>query len=438
MHPWLENIVNLCRKRKNDNINMALFDQDPHASSIDLKRHCYGQFSSAFVQANEAMEDHSQVEVASRKALFLGVYDGHAGFEASVFITQHLFDHLLRAVRANENKITEPTLRDAVSATEAGFLEYVEKNYRQKNNLGKVGSCCLAGIIWKKTLHVANLGDSRAVIGTMVNNKIQAEQLTRDHNCKDEAIRKELMSEHPDDTTIVMYEREVWRVKGIITVSRSIGDTYLKRPEFSLDESFPKFEEVPEPFIRGVLSAEPEMRSRDLTENDKFLIFASDGLWDFLSNEQAVEIVQNNSRNICGIAKRLVSTVLAQAAANRNSTYNTMKNANLGRGDGNRRYFHDDISVIVVFLDKKSILRMPLHNLSYKSSSARPTTSAFAESGLTMHGLQRLQKTIKNRFQASSSQEGESSQTQDPEGESSQTQSLLGQSSRAAKEKIYE
>jgi len=73
----------------------------------------------------------------------------------------------------------------------------------------------------------------------------------------------------------------------------------LKRPEFSLHESFPKFEEVPEPFDRAVLSAVPEMRTRVLEENDKFLIFASDGLWDFITNDRAVEIVQNNPRRVC-------------------------------------------------------------------------------------------------------------------------------------------
>ena len=135
-----------------------------------------------------------------------------------------------------------------------------------------------------------------------------------------------------------------------------------------------------------------------------------------------------------------MSTVLQQAATTGNATYNNMMHANLGRGAGCRRSFHDDISVIVVFLDKKPFMRMPVHNLSYQSSSDRPTTSAFARSGLTMHGLQRLKKTIKDRF-ASGSQaqnpqnpEGESSQAQNPqnpEGESSQTQSLLGQISRA-------
>jgi len=66
-----------------------------------------------------------------------------------------------------------------------------------------------------------------------------------------------------------------------------------------LRDSFSKFKKVPKPFPRGVPSAEPEMFTRVLSESDKFLIFASAGLWEFLSNEQAAEIVQKYPRNVC-------------------------------------------------------------------------------------------------------------------------------------------
>jgi len=66
----------------------------------------------------------------------------------------------------------------------------------------------------------------------------------------------------------------------------------LKKPTFTLRKCIV-------PFTSGVLSAEPEMFTRVLTESDKFLIFASGGLWEFLSNEQAAEIVQKNPRNLC-------------------------------------------------------------------------------------------------------------------------------------------
>ena len=80
-------------------------------------------------------------------------------------------------------------------------------------------------------------------------------------------------------------------------VSRSIGDAYLKRSEFSLDPSFPRFH-LAEPLRRPVLTAEPSLSTRVLQPHDKFLIFASDGLWEQLSNQQAVEIVYKNPRAV--------------------------------------------------------------------------------------------------------------------------------------------
>lgn len=80
-------------------------------------------------------------------------------------------------------------------------------------------------------------------------------------------------------------------------VSRSIGDAYLKRPEFSLDSSS-RFK-LSEPLRRPVLTAEPSVCNRVLQPNDKFMIFASDGLWEHITNEAAVEIVNNNPRTVC-------------------------------------------------------------------------------------------------------------------------------------------
>ena len=35
-----------------------------------------------------------------------------------------------------------------------------------------------------------------------------------------------------------------------------------------------------------------------LKEQDKFIICASDGLWEHMSNQEAVEMVQNHPRNV--------------------------------------------------------------------------------------------------------------------------------------------
>lgn len=67
----------------------------------DFGRHVYGDFSMAVIQANNIVEDQSQLESGSMSSVdfgpqgtFVGVYDGHGGPEAARFINNHLFDHI--------------------------------------------------------------------------------------------------------------------------------------------------------------------------------------------------------------------------------------------------------------------------------------------------------------------------------------------------------
>ncbi|KAJ0088050.1 hypothetical protein Patl1_32971 [Pistacia atlantica] len=126
---------------------------------------------------------------------------------------------------------------------------------------------------------------------------IVAKQLTRDLNASVEEVRQELKSLHQDDSNIVVLKHGVWCVKGI------------------------------------------------LQPNDKFLIFAFDGLWEFLTNQEAAEIVHNNPWY--GVAKRLLKTALDIAASERDITYKLLKQFDKEV----RRHFHDDSPVVVIFKD---------------------------------------------------------------------------------------
>ena len=55
-----------------------------------------------------------------------------------------------------------------------------------------------------------------------------------------------------------------FRVEGDLAISRSFGDKDLKR----------------------WVTAQPDFQSHWLCDSDEFLILASDGLWDVLSNQQ--------------------------------------------------------------------------------------------------------------------------------------------------------
>ncbi|XP_078448470.1 putative protein phosphatase 2C 25 isoform X1 [Wolffia australiana] len=271
-------------------------EDDPLVWSRDLASQPGGEFSFAVVQANEPIEDQSQLE-ACPGATFVGIYDGHGGSEASRFVSDHLLPHLIRLAR-EEGGVSEGVIRRAFYETEEGFMGVVRRARGMRPLIAAAGSCCLAGIIWKGTLYAANLGDSRAVVGRVGrSNGIVAEQLTEEHNAGVDSVRRELVAAHPDDSHIVVLKHGVWRIKGIIQVSRSIGDAYLKRGEFRMDPAYHRFR-LPEPLRRPVISAEPSISTKVLSPQDKFLIFASDGLWEHVTNQEAAEMVHSHPRSV--------------------------------------------------------------------------------------------------------------------------------------------
>lgn len=83
----------------------------------------------------------------------------------------------------------------------------------------------------------------------------------------------------------------------VLQVCRSIGDVYLKKPEFNREPLYSKFR-LRKTFKKPILSSEPSIIVQPLQPHDHFLIFASDGLWEHLSNQEAVDIVQNGPRNV--------------------------------------------------------------------------------------------------------------------------------------------
>lgn len=324
----------------------------------DTGQHLTGEFSMAVVQANMLLEDQSQIESGSLSLLdsgpygtFVGVYDGHGGPETSRFVNDNLFQNLKRFT-SEQQSMSVDVIRKAFQATEEGFLSIVSKQFLTKPQLAAVGSCCLVGVICGGTLYIANLGDSRAVLGRVVKatGEVLAVQLSAEHNASIESVRQELHSLHPDDPQIVVLKHNVWRVKGLIQISRSIGDVYLKKAEFNREPLYAKFR-LREPFRRPILSADPAISVHELQPHDQFLIFASDGLWEHLSNQEAVNIVQNHPHS--GSAKRLVKAALQEAAKKREMRYSDLKKIDRGV----RRHFHDDITVVVVFLDSNLVSR---------------------------------------------------------------------------------
>lgn len=113
-------------------------------------------------------------------------------------------------------------IKKACLATEEEFLSVVKEQWEMSPNMASVGSCCLVGVVCNGMIYTANAGDSRVVLARLEKSgkAVKAVQLSNEHNANSESVRKELRSMHPDDPQIVVSKHGVWRVKGLIQVTR--------------------------------------------------------------------------------------------------------------------------------------------------------------------------------------------------------------------------
>lgn len=158
------------------------------------------------------------------------------------------------------------------------------------------GTTAVCAIKQGKDLIIANLGDSRAVLATMSGTGfLKAVQLTTDQKpCVPQEAERIKRSE--GRVFALKEEPGVMRVwlpgedcPGL-AMARALGDARLKR--------------------HGVIST-PQVTGHRVTAADLFIILATDGVWDVLSNEEVVSIVCATPR------KQHASKAVVEAAVQR-------------------------------------------------------------------------------------------------------------------------
>ncbi|CAI7815437.1 unnamed protein product [Closterium sp. NIES-53] len=181
---------------------------------------------------------------------------------------------------------------------------------------------------------------------------VTAVSLSEEHNASQERERHRLQQNHPGDPTVVMHRNGAWRVKGIIQVTRSLGDFYLKHKEFQQPPLPRRFclDHLGSPsgvaLRRPLLRSDPSVVHVRVGEEDRFVILASDGLWEHVSRAEAVKMVDSRPRQ--GIAHYLARTAVSRAARKVGLTLLELRLLD----PVHRRKVYDDITVVVVFLDK--------------------------------------------------------------------------------------
>lgn len=265
--------------------------------------------------------------------MFWGVYDGHryvaiclkqsigltsynSGWTTSAKLRQVLISFVARELNATyKSALSNPNLmfpspESIDEAIKRGFVrldnEIIHDSVEKviKANSKRVaaellapalsGSCALLSFYdsQSETLRVACTGDSRAVLGRRgPHGKWTATPLSVDQTGSNEEEAARLRKEHPGEQYVV----HNGRVLGGLEPTRAFGDSFYKWTRETQDHikgSF--FGRTPSKLLQTppYVTAEPVITTIKMDpKNGDFIVMATDGLWEMLTNEEVVGLV---------------------------------------------------------------------------------------------------------------------------------------------------
>uniref|UniRef100_S4REA3 PPM-type phosphatase domain-containing protein n=1 Tax=Petromyzon marinus TaxID=7757 RepID=S4REA3_PETMA len=237
---------------------------------------------------------------------FFGVYDGHGGNEVADFVRDHLVDEL-KKLPSFQGSNYEQALKDIYIHLDEMLLTPYGKS--KKNNdsgsslFGRGGSeeiamgtgcTAVSAIITPTDIYVGNSGDSRVVLAV----KYHGIEMSEDHK-PDNRLEKQRIERAGGFV-------EDNRVKGVLNLSRSIGDL-----EYKLNKSLSVDDQM--------ITVVPEVRREKITNETAFLILACDGIWDCLSSQECTnfvgELLKKKDRRLSSVVEDIFDKIIATDVA---------------------------------------------------------------------------------------------------------------------------
>ncbi|XP_042216343.1 pyruvate dehydrogenase [acetyl-transferring]-phosphatase 1, mitochondrial-like [Homarus americanus] len=295
--------------------------------------------------------------------------------EALIGAFLQLDSDLSREVLENQHSsVLEPLLRVAVSGSVA----------------------CVAHVDGPH-LHIANAGDCGAVLGIQrqgAGGGWQALRLTNDHSWENSSEVDRVLSEHPPSEADYVVRNQ--RLLGMLMPFRAFGDFRFKWDRDTQVNVIQRYAGpnniIPHCLTPPYLTALPEVSYHRLRPYDKFLLMASDGLWECMSALNSVTLIGEymSGRQTLqpvrfprqAITLREIAHLLEQRQkglclkpVDTNASTHLIRHA-LGGSDAGldharlshsltlppevRRYFRDDISIHVIFFDSNFLRVCPV------------------------------------------------------------------------------
>ena len=217
----------------------------------------------------EEMEDYTLVKhpflnIEKHNLSLFCIFDGHGGYFVSKYLKENFASNLHKNIKINYSLNFRNILKTSI--------ESIDKDLEKLKEAENCGSTGTIVVLDNNSVYCANVGDSKCFY---INKKNNAFQLTEDHNCSNQKEKEELKKKG-----IIIFQN---RVFGSLSLTRTFGDTQLKKDGIECN-----------PYIKKIFLDRDDV---------KYIIIASDGIWDAVNKEKLMEIykeVENGtSKEFC-------------------------------------------------------------------------------------------------------------------------------------------
>lgn len=294
-----DKIANLDSKEKNK-INKLLKKLNNYETIYNKKyKISFGYFSTEGTYRDHMEDSEIYAKSPDGKIIIFGVFDGHGGDQVAKYIKKNFASFLfekLKKLDINDIKNLNSNLDKIIKKA---YLEFdKDLYYKLKNN--RPGSTAIVALIVNDNIFLINLGDSRGLI--IKNKKIIKN--TIDHKPDDKNEKKRIEKANG----FIEYTRGTWRVDGKLAVSRAIGDFSLKLKNKKYDDKTPHVSPIPKVYKK--------VNMLNNKTDEYYMVLACDGVWDELSNEQVLNIInKNKSKTEKQLADKIVNTALQKGSS---------------------------------------------------------------------------------------------------------------------------
>ncbi|KEG02283.1 protein phosphatase PPM8, putative [Plasmodium vinckei vinckei] len=334
--------------------------------------------SNADSSSDENTNTGDVFNLKDNQYLFTSVMDGHGGPTMAEILRKWLPAYVKKnLMKRILNGKLKP--RDIVAAIEEAHVEFDNdvlqitlKFKRTIYDYNPSGSCALSILMDKHSYYVSNAGDSKSLLlrpdDFVVLNNV--------HNIAEPAEKEKMINDHPNDKKLILarlgkdnkiypsidyselpstkkvgplglyrpLRKNATYIKGLLQCTRSFGDYFLKEKDFA-GKYLKKLDSFQGDISFPYITSRPEVFAIRRSKRDRYLVLASDGVTNDLSDFNIHDIVSNY-----GFTLEEASKLLVGAAIENHSSYSSFHRIDMMAFNAKKRAYHDDSTVILLKL----------------------------------------------------------------------------------------